>query len=108
MLAGVERPIDDLEAPLGPGPHEIMFQYSYYHNYLDQLPQSLPGHVRPAYIDNVRVVPFDDTFFDGFESGDSTGDGWNFFSGAAATASSLGGQVVADGVVGFGTMANGA
>ena len=29
-----------------------------------------------AYIDDVRVVPFVNTFFDGFESGDFTGLDW--------------------------------
>ena len=46
---------EQLEVPLGPGPHEIAFGYSHNPFSLDRMrPPSSPVHVGAAFIDNVE------------------------------------------------------
>ena len=97
VLAGVEEPIDELvyfldgaqvgkmvgqygfetlDIPLGPGAHKITFQYKYNPFNLDALPPPSVNHTGEVFIEDVYVLPFSDTFFDGFETGDFTALEW--------------------------------
>jgi len=69
---------ETLEIALGPGSHEITFQYQYNQFFLDSLPPPSPNHIGAVFIDDVRVMPFSDTFFDGFETGDFSALDWEF------------------------------
>ena len=97
ILAGIELPIDSfayylddalvnematqlewetIEIPLGPGPHEVRFEFKHNPFELDGLPPASATHLGVVYIDDVHVLPFSDNFFDGFESGNFTGLDW--------------------------------
>ncbi|KAL7542521.1 hypothetical protein ACHAXR_011851 [Thalassiosira sp. AJA248-18] len=67
---------ETLDLAIGPGPHEITFEYKHNPFELDALPPSSLDHTGVVFIDDVYVLPFSDTFFDGFETGDFTGLEW--------------------------------
>lgn len=90
VLAGVQMPIDDflyyvdgnlagaltgatewesISISLEAGAHEVLFSYSYNPLDLIFLPPGGLDHLGAVYIDDVSIVPFSESFFDGFESG---------------------------------------
>ena len=88
---GVMGEFETLQLLLTPGPHDITLEYKYNPYGLDALPPAMPDMLGSVYVDDVYILPpasslpivnvSESLLFDGFESGDYSGNegvSWRF------------------------------